>query len=166
MPQSWAKYAWVIHSKLTCIHREKSLLVCQPLAQRACSSRTVNLLLRRPNPLMQVNVQQQLFELTTAMATFSLCSNVESTTRAWQRTDLIHLSLCSRLSGLLSRPLEIHGASCHSFKNTSLWRPLFVHMVLQFWLIVGCSRAHLLCSPGKDTDYIRNDYLKNIFHCV
>ena len=33
--------------------------------------------------------QQQLLELTTAMATFLLWSNVESATRAWQRTDLV-----------------------------------------------------------------------------
>ena len=31
-----------------------------------------------------------------------------------------HLSLRSRLSGLLSRPLEICGASCYSFENASM----------------------------------------------
>ena len=38
---------------------------------------------------------------------------------------------------MLSRPLEMHDASRHSFENASLWAPLFVHMALQFWSIVG-----------------------------
>ena len=45
-----------------------------------------------------------------------------------------------------------------SFKNVSLWPPLFVHMAQQLGPIVSllltCSTAHLLCPPGKDMDYI------------
>ena len=31
----------------------------------------------------------------------------------------------------------------------------FVHMVLLFWPILSIQRVHILCSPGNDTDYIR-----------
>ena len=72
--------------------------------------------------------QQQLFDLTAkkrAVVMFSLCSNVESTTRLL--TDMTknrsHLLLHLRLVGLLSRPLETCGASHCSFKNTSVVTP-------------------------------------------
>ena len=53
------------------------------LVQSACSSTNFEPI-TRPHPSMQG--QQKLL---TAMAMFSLCSNVESTTRLCQRTDLV-----------------------------------------------------------------------------
>ena len=89
----------------------------------------------------------------------SICSNVESTTRLSTGTtkNRPHLSLRSRLSGLLSRPLKSHGASHRLFKNASLWPPLLYTQHCnsdQLWALWTCSKAHLLCPPGKDKDYI------------
>ena len=47
------------------------------------------------------------------------------------------LLLCSRHSGLLSRPLEMCGALHCSLKNVSIWPPSFVHTALQFWPVTS-----------------------------
>ena len=76
---------------------------------------------------MEVN-SMQLLKLTIAMAIFLLCRIYHQA----MTKNRPHLSLRSRLSGLLSRPLEMRGALRCSFDNASLWPPLFVHMALQF----------------------------------
>ena len=49
-----------------------------------------------------------------------------------EQTSSLTLQIYSRLCGLLSRPLKMRGASCHSFENASLalWLPLLVHTAL------------------------------------
>ena len=79
---------------------------------------------------------QQLLELTTAIATFSLCSNVESTTRAWQRIDLVSRFAWGSVAcwaGLLKRAAL---RTVHSRMRRSLWSLLFVHTALQYWPII------------------------------
>ena len=92
-------------------------------------TRTLNLLalLRRPHPSMHVN---------------SSCSNLSLQWwhQIYHQAMIKHrsrLSLRLRLSGLLSRPFETCSASCHSFKNASLWPPLFMHTALQIWPIMS-----------------------------
>ena len=121
--------------------------------------------------------KQQLLELTTkhTMATFLLCLNIDSTTRllTGMTKNRTRLSFHSRLSGLLSTPLETHSASRRSFKieNAFLWSPLFMHTALYFWPVVSirafrtCSKAHLLCPQGWHGlhVYMKTVTLKNIF---
>ena len=86
---------------------------------RACSAaQTLNLLLRRPHPLMQD--KQQLLKLITAMAMFSLLLNVESTTR-----QILSLTL-------LEAWWPAEQTSRRLLENAPLWPPLFVHTALQF----------------------------------
>ena len=67
--------------------------------------------------------------------------------------------LCSRLGGLLSRPLETRGACavCSRMCINGCGHP---HLGTrhyssdQSWAFWTCSWAHLLCLPGKDTDYM------------
>ena len=61
------------------------------------------------------------------------------------------------LGGLLSRPLEMRGASCPSLENASLPRSC-TWQYDQLWAFWTCSRAHLLCPPGKDTDYNKKSF--------
>ena len=90
------------------------------------------------------------------MATSPLCSNVKSTTRLWQRPDLTsHFApgsvacwagrlKCMALCAVCSR-MHLHGHPhlCTQHYNSD-----------QTWTFWTCSRAHLLCPPGKDTDYM------------
>ena len=91
------------------------------------------------------------------MAMFSLCLNIESTTRLWQRTDLasrfawdlvacsVGLPKCAALCAVrLKLHLYGHPRLCTQHYNSDQW-----------WAFWTCSRAHLICPPGKDTDYIR-----------
>ena len=84
------------------------------------------------------------------MATFSLCSNVEFTTKLWQRTDLASrfargsvvcwagLLKCVALCAIHSR-MHIYGHPrlCTRHYNSD-----------QSWAFWTCRRAHLLCPPG------------------
>ena len=80
---------------------------------------------------------------------FLFCLNIESTTRLWPNTDFISGTWpTEQASGYALR-------LCHSFKNLSLWPPLFVHTALQFWAFWTCSRATLLGPPGYDREYTR-----------
>ena len=97
--------------------------------------------------LKQVMIQH----CTTAMATFEQSENVESTTRAWQKTDLVSRGSAghSKYAALCAIHFKIH---------------LYGHICLctwhcncdQSWTFWTCSRAHqiLLCRLEKDTDYI------------
>ena len=76
------------------------------------------LCLQKFSVFLQVNsscLNSPLLKKRAIWAMFSLCSNVESTT--WLLTGTTkskpRLSLCSRLGGLLSRPLETCGTLCH-----------------------------------------------------
>ena len=92
-----------------------------------------------------------MLELTI---TFSLCLNVECITRLWQRTDLTsHFARglmacwagflkCVALHAVRSRMrLYGHPRLCTRHYNSD-----------QSWAFWTCSREHLLCLPGKDTD--------------
>ena len=95
-------------------------------------NQTLNLLLCRPHPSMQVNSRCSNSPLQWQwIATFEQSENIESITRLWQRTDLISRFAWGLVAcGLLSRSLETCGALSRSFENVSLWPPLFVHMAL------------------------------------
>ena len=107
------------------------------------------------------------------MEVISSCSNslmqcqrshsVESCTRLWQRTDLVSCFA----QGSVACCLELRGALCHSFKNASLWPPLFVHTALtnrgpselvEERIFMPSSLGHGL--------YKKKDRLKNIFCCI
>jgi hypothetical protein len=84
--------------------------------------RTLNLLVRRSHPTLQVNSGCLNSLLRSLKTTFSFYSNIESTTRLLtgmtNNRPCLRELLHSMLSGLLSRLLETHTA--HSFKNASL----------------------------------------------
>jgi hypothetical protein len=61
--------------------------------------------------------------------------------QAWQRTRL-HLSLRSRLGGLLSRLVETHGTLHHSIESASLWPHLCTRYFAPYH-----SRVHLYGHP-------------------
>lgn len=96
-------------SSLSCLSR----LPVSTLHAQVKAVRPLDLLLRTTAG------QQQLLELTSkrAMAIFSLCLNVESTTRLLigMAKNRPCLSLCSSLGGLLSRPHNVW------HENASLW---------------------------------------------
>ena len=126
------------------------------------ATQTLNqvLLLHRPRPSLQTNKN-------CAIATFLLCSNVESTTKlsTGMTKNTPCLWLCSRLIGLLSRPLKLCSDSCRSFKTTSQWLPLFDtctyawHYVYEpFEIVAECN----YCAIKDNRDYYKkDDRLKN-----
>ena len=114
-----------------------------------------------------------VLKLTTAMEMFSLCSNIESTT-LWQRIDIVscllkawwHVGCMAERAGLSKRVAlcTIHLVRMHLYGHPCLctWHCNFD----QSWTFWTCSRAHLLCPPGEDTDYIRKFSLWKIFFVV
>ena len=70
------------------------------------------------------------------MGMFSLCSNVESTTRLCQRTDLVSRFTRGSVACWVAWCREMWSTSRHSFQNASLWPHLFVHKALQFWPMI------------------------------
>ena len=81
---------------------------------------------------------------------------------------LSRLLLRERLGGLLSMACE-HKALCASALKMHLHDHhvcMFVHTALLFWPILSVHRAHLLCPPGNDMDYIRKMIVWNIFFVV
>ena len=91
----------------------------------------------------------RLFKHT--MATFSLRSNVDSTTRPWQRADFTsHFargSVACR-AGLSKRAALVplaRARECISMAPRP-WQPRLY--TRQSWIFWTCRRAHLLCPPG------------------
>ena len=118
-------------------------------------------------------IGQQLLKFTTkkcAMATFSLCSNVESTTKLL--TGMIknrpRLWLWLRFIGLLSRPLKLCSASHHSFEHISLWLSSFDVYTWHYIsepseLVAEC----IYCTLKKNRNcYKKDDRLKNFSSTV
>ena len=132
MSQSWNNYyyAWATHSIKAHILRGSliSLAVRMSIVSTVCmpaaAARTLSLLvlLRRPHPSMQVN---------------SSCSNsplqwwcprsVESTTRPWQRIDLVSCFARGSVACWVSKRFAAVHSRMHLYGHV----PLFVHMALQ-----------------------------------
>ena len=97
--------------------------------------RTLNLLFHRQHPSMLVNSSSPL-QWWHSCSAWTL--NPSPDYDKEQTSDLVsHFAPGSVARGLLSRPLETRSTLRHSFENASLWPPLFVHIALQFWPIVG-----------------------------
>ena len=85
---------------------------------------------------------EQLLKLTTAMVTFSLCSNIESTTTVWQRTDLEARWPCGLHA---SRPINMRSVYGHPCLCTRYGTAILTNRGPSELV---ASRVHLLCPPG------------------
>ena len=95
MSQSWDTEHYLQHAMYSAHAQMKGAPNFEPM-----------LLWCRPHPSLQAKSSCSNSPCMQSMATFSLRSNVESTTKPWSTKSRYRLSLRSRLGGLLSRPVE------------------------------------------------------------